>query len=264
VESDSRGLGEGATRKRLIVNADDFGRTPGVNAGTIEGHLNGIVTSATVMVLEKAAREGIRQAQERAPRLSLGLHFVISGGGSPASAEASVPTLAPGGRFPRKAEMMAEAIPEEEIRRELLAQLALFDLAAGRPPTHIDSHHHAALHASVKAVFAAVAQGRGLPVRASNPKARNDLRAAGLKVPDWFLTSFHGDGATFGELTTLLLNVPNGTTELMCHPGRADAALLEGSSYAKEREKELEILCDPAVREVVAKNGIELVGFDQL
>ncbi|MGH9399060.1 MAG: ChbG/HpnK family deacetylase, partial [Thermoanaerobaculia bacterium] len=97
----------GASR-RLIVNADDFGRTPGVNEGTIEAHTNGIVTSATVMVLEKASREGIRQAIERAPRLQLGLHFVLTGGGPPASAAVSVPTLAPGGRLARNAEMLPE------------------------------------------------------------------------------------------------------------------------------------------------------------
>ena len=79
-----------AAGKRLIVNADDFGRTPGVNEGTLEAHLNGIVTSATVMVLEKAARDGIRQAIERAPKLGLGLHFMLTGGGVPASAPALV------------------------------------------------------------------------------------------------------------------------------------------------------------------------------
>jgi len=254
----------GPRPRRLIVNADDFGRTPGVNEGTIEAHLKGIVSSATVMVLEKAARDGIRQAQERAPKLSLGLHFVMTGGGSPASAAFSVPTLAPGGKFPRNAEALAGEIPEGEIRRELLAQIALFELAAGRPPTHFDSHHHAALHPSVQPVFAAVAQGRGLPVRAASPKARDDLRAAGLKVPDFFLTAFYGDGVMFDKLAALLFNVPHGTTELMCHPGHADAALLEGSSYAKEREKELAILCDPGIREVVVKNSIQLVSFGAL
>ena len=98
-----------------------------------------------------------------------------------------MPTLAPAGKFARNAEALPATIPEEEIRRELLAQIALFELKAGRPPTHVDSHHHSALHASVQAVFAAVAQGRGLPVRASSAKARDELRAAGLSVPDYFL-----------------------------------------------------------------------------
>jgi len=254
----------GPRPRRLIVNADDFGRTPGINQGTLEAHAKGIVSSATVMVLEKSARDGIRMAQERAPKLSLGLHFVMTGGGTPASAAVSVPAMAPGGRFPRNAEGLAKEIPEGEIRRELLAQIALFELAAGRPPTHIDSHHHAGLHPSVQPVLAAVAQGRGMPLRAASSKARDDLRAAGLKVPDFFLTAFYGDGATFDKLAALIFNVPHGTTELMCHPGHADAALVESSSYAKEREKELSILCDPGIREVVVKNGIQLVSFGDL
>jgi chitin disaccharide deacetylase len=254
----------GPRPRRLIVNADDFGRTPGINQGTIEAHLKGIVSSATVMVLEKSARDGIRQAQEQAPRLSLGLHFVMTGGGSPASAAISVPTLAPGGKFPRNAEAFAREIPEGEIRRELLAQIALFELAAGRPPTHLDSHHHAALHPSVQQVFAAVASGRGMPMRAASAKARDELRAAGLKVPDFFLSAFYGDGVTFDKLAALVFNVPHGTTELMCHPGHADAALVETSSYAREREKELAILCDPGIREVVVKTGIQLVAFGEL
>lgn len=253
-----------AAGKRLIVNADDFGRTPGVNAGTIEAHVNGIVTSATVMVLEKAARDGIRQAIERAPRLGLGLHFMLTGGGVPASAPASVPTLAPGGRLARSAELLPESIPEVEVRRELLAQIALFELAAGRPPTHIDSHHHCALHPSVHPVVAAVAQGRGMPLRASSPQAREELRSAGLTVPDFFLRSFYAEGVTFEKLASLIFNVPLGSTELMCHPGRADALLLEGSSYGKEREAELALLCDPGVRELIEKNGIELIGFGEL
>lgn len=253
-----------AAGKRLIVNADDFGRTPGVNEGTIEAHINGIVTSATVMVLEKAARDGIRQAIERAPRLGLGLHFMLTGGGVPASAPASVPTLAPGGLLARSAELLPESIPEVEVRRELLAQIALFELAAGRPPSHIDSHHHCALHPSVQPVVAAVAQGRGMPLRAASPQARDELRSAGLTVPDFFLKTFYAEGVAFEKLAALIFNVPHGTTELMCHPGHADALLLEGSSYGKEREEELALLCDPGVRELIEKNGIELIGFSEL
>src|SRR3954467_14398065 len=86
--------GECVVVKRLIVNADDFGRSPGVNAGVLEAHAKGIVTSATVMVLEPSAARGIREAAEKAPQLSLGLHFTLTGGGSPAAAARDVPTLA--------------------------------------------------------------------------------------------------------------------------------------------------------------------------
>src|SRR5712691_5312472 len=219
--------------KRLIVNADDYGRTPGVNEGTLEAHLKGIVTSATVMILEHAAREGLQQAFERAPRLSLGLHFVITGGGTPASASSSVPTLAPEGRFVKNAGELPEKLPAEEVRRELSAQIAVFEAIAGRAPSHLDSHHHSALHASVQAVFAQVARERNLPVRAANSRAREELREAGLRVPDEFLESFHADGATLENLQLLIEGLPDGTSELMCHPGHPDEQLLQGSSYGK-------------------------------
>ncbi len=250
--------------KRLIVNADDFGRTPGVSDGTLEAHRNGIVTSATVMVLEHAAPGGTRQAIDRAPRLSLGLHFVLTGGGAPAAAPGSVGTLAPGGRFVRRAQELPGELAAEEIRRELRAQIAIFEALAGRPPSHLDSHHHVALHAAVAPVFAEVARERGLPVRAASARARDALRQAGLAVPDHFLESFYGEGATAENLRTLLTRLPDGTSELMCHPGYSDQALVAGSSYAKEREREVDILCDPALPELLQKHGIQLIGFENL
>ncbi|HKF44629.1 MAG TPA: ChbG/HpnK family deacetylase [Thermoanaerobaculia bacterium] len=250
--------------KRLIVNADDFGRTPGVNDGTLEAYMKGIVTSATVMVLEPAAEEGIRLAAAAAPGLALGLHFAVTGGGPCASPAPSLPTLAPGGRFVRNVEELPQRIPDAEIRRELEAQIALFEKMAGRPPTHIDSHHHSALHVSIQPVFGDVAAEHGLPVRASNVRAAAQLREAGVRVPDRFIESFFGSGATSANLKLLLGHLRDGVSELMCHPGYPDEALLSGSSYAKEREQEIAALCDPSVREVLAASEIELVTFREL
>ncbi len=250
--------------KRLIVNADDFGRTPGVNEGTLEAHRNGIVTSATVMVLEPAAEEGIRAALAQNPSLSLGLHFVITGGGPPASRVLDLLELAPGGHFPRLPEELPHHLPAGEIRRELKAQIALFEKIAGRLPSHLDSHHHSALHSSVQRVFAQVAEELGLPVRASDERAREELRLAGAITPDFFLDSFYAEGATAENLRALIENLQEGTSELMCHPGYADEALLSGSSYAEERERELPILCDPAIRSLIKERGVSLIGFDQL
>jgi predicted glycoside hydrolase/deacetylase ChbG (UPF0249 family) len=250
--------------KRLIVNADDYGRTPGVNEGTLEAYVKGIVTSATVMVLEPAAEEGIRLARAVAPGLSLGLHFAITGGGACASPAGSLPRLAPGGRFVRNLEDLPERIPDGEIRRELEAQIALFETMAGKPPSHMDSHHHSALHVSVHPVFADVAAEHGLPVRASNGRSAAQLKQAGLRVPDYFIESFFGSGATAANLRLLLNHLREGVSELMCHPGHPDEALLSGSSYAKEREQEIAVLCDPSVREVLTASKIELVTFREL
>jgi predicted glycoside hydrolase/deacetylase ChbG (UPF0249 family) len=250
--------------KRLIVNADDFGRTPGINAGTLHAHERGIVTSVTVMVLEPAAEEGIREAVARAPGLSIGLHFALTGGGPPAAPVMDLLELAPGGHFPRTAEDLPHRLPDREVRQELEAQLARFERFAGRPPTHLDSHHHAALHASVQRVFSRVARERGLPVRAANDRAREQIRMAGAATPDHFLEDFYGEGATLARLKVMIANLPEGTSELMCHPGYADEDLIAGSSYARERDEEVRILTDPSLRPLLAQHGVSLIGFREL
>jgi chitin disaccharide deacetylase len=250
--------------KRLIVNADDFGRTPGVNAGTLQACLHGIVTSATVMILESAAKQGIREAISLAPSLDLGLHVVLTGGGSPASPAAEVPTLAPGGRFARDAGALPARLPAEEVRREIEAQLSRFESVAGRLPSHLDSHHHAARHPDIEPVFAAAARERGLPVRLSNAAARERLRQAGLQTPDTFLDGFYAEGATTANLFALLESLSEGSSELMCHPGFPDEALLAGSSYGRERALEVEALCDPRIRALLARLGVRLLRYSEL
>jgi predicted glycoside hydrolase/deacetylase ChbG (UPF0249 family) len=252
------------TVRRLIVNADDFGRSPGVNEGIFEAHVRGIVTSATVLVLEPAATRGLREAAERAPGLSLGLHFALTGGGPPASAPRDVPSLAPGGVFRRTREALPAVLPAAEVEAELEAQIAAFEGMARRPPTHLDSHHHVALHPSVGPVFASVAGKRSLPVRAASEEARAALRAAGVRTPDRFVDAFYAKGATLETLARILEGLADGTTELMCHPGRPDAALRAASTYADERAREIDALCDPALRRLAESREIRLVGFDRL
>ncbi|PYQ36754.1 MAG: hypothetical protein DMF55_03725 [Acidobacteria bacterium] len=251
--------------KRLIVNADDFGRTPGVNAGVLEAHLSGIVTSATVMVLEPAAEAGVSEASRRARALSLGLHFVLTGGGSPASPPERVASLLVAGRFPRNAQSLPSDLDPDDVSRELDAQIALFTKMAGRPPSHLDSHHHSALHASVQPVFAEAARRRGLPVRASSAAARDALRAWDVTTPDRFFDGFYGAGATAENLQAILAELSEEeTSELMCHPGRADEDLVSSSTYACERERELAILCDPRLRARLAEENIRLATFGDL
>jgi predicted glycoside hydrolase/deacetylase ChbG (UPF0249 family) len=250
--------------KRLIVNADDFGRSAGVNAGVLEAHARGVVTSATVMVRENAAARGIREAAERAWGLSLGLHFSLTGGGAPASAARRLPNIAPGGRFRRTREELPDRLPPEEVLLELEAQIGVFEALARKPPSHMDSHHHVALHPSVAPVFAAVARQRSLPVRAASDEARRSLRGAGVRTPDRFVDEFYGESVGVETLERILTELPDGTTELMCHPGHPDADLRQGSTYADEREREIEVLCDPRIRALVRFRKIELIGFDRL
>jgi predicted glycoside hydrolase/deacetylase ChbG (UPF0249 family) len=81
-------------------------------------------------------------------------------------------------------------------------------------------------------------------------------------VPDRFLDGFYAEGATVENLRRMISGLEDGTAELMCHPGRPDAELLAASTYAVEREREVQILCDPAIRLLLDERGIELVAFE--
>ena len=247
--------------KRLVVNADDYGRTAGICNGTLAAHRGGIVTSATAMVLEPAASDGIRRARAESPLLDLGLHVVLTGGGRPASPPETVASLVPGGRFARNADALPPRLDRVEVAREIEAQIALFERMAGTPPSHLDSHHHSALHPDVEPAFAEAARRRGLPVRASSVEARERLRRSGLRTPDKFLDGFFGAGATIENLRRILEALPEETSELMCHPGFPDEALLRESTYAADRGREVEILRSVELRPLLARLGVALVPF---
>jgi chitin disaccharide deacetylase len=92
----------------------------------------------------------------------------------------------------------------------------------------------------------------------------NLLRARALAYPDHFVGTFFGrEALTRDNLLRLLEGLPEGTSELMCHPGY-DGPALAGSSYRAERELELSLLTDPRVRAHVQSLGIELVTFGVL
>ena len=180
--------------KKLIVNADDFGRSPGVNAGTLEAHERGIVTSATVMVLESLGRArdpggGRARAADVARPAFRGDGRRLARRGRAGACRRWRPRAASADRRgPARADL-----PAGEIRAELEAQIGIFQVLARKPPTHLDSHHHAALHPAIAPVFAAVARARSLPVRASSDEARQSLRGAGVRTPDRFFDSFHAE-----------------------------------------------------------------------
>ncbi|HEY4229414.1 MAG TPA: ChbG/HpnK family deacetylase, partial [Thermoanaerobaculia bacterium] len=203
-------------------------------------------------------------AAELAPRLSLGLHFALTGGSRPASPARELPVLAPDGRFRRRREDLPTEIPAAEVRRELEAQIGVFQVLARKPPSHLDSHHHVALHPSVAQVFAAVARERSLPTRAPTDECRRVLRAAGVRTPDVFVDRFYANGVSIATLEEILDRLDEGTSELMCHPGFPDRELEESSTYSQERAREVEALCDPGLRGRLRERGIALVDFGVL
>lgn len=248
--------------KRLIVNADDFGRTHGINTGVMEAHLRGIVTSATAMVTYESVAEAA-ELSRRNPSLGVGLHLALTGG-RPALPPPSIPTLVDAkGLQPLKPEGLGGA-DDRELAAEAEAQLAKFMEIFGRSPTHIDSHHHSHRRPAVFEVVCALARRERIPVRNAGEPMGRELKARGLRANDFFEERFFDEGATVPDLLGIIDGLPEGSTELMCHPGHEDPVLAATSSYAEARVRELAALTDPAVRAAIERAGVRLISFAQL
>jgi predicted glycoside hydrolase/deacetylase ChbG (UPF0249 family) len=278
----------------LIVNADDLGYTLGVTRGIIKAHRLGIVTSASVMINMPAAAGSVELVLKEAPSLGLGLHLTLTAG-PPVSPPAEIPgLLQDGGVFERKEAVLTRlpVINMGQVEYELRAQIARFVELAGRPPDHLDSHHHITYFSPpMLALMARLAGELGVPIRKAIP---NDLAAArrllldwgvvrdqaaaqemldtlkhllseyGVLMPDGYIGEFFGERATLGDLLNLIIDVPGGVTELMCHPGEVDDDLRAMSGYAERRAVELDALTHPSLREMMLVEGIELTTFGSL
>lgn len=253
------------TEKLLIVNADDLGWTEGVNEGIFAAHLDGVVSSATLMVnAPGAVHAAAALARLELAGLGVGLHLQLTGGGPPTLPPQEVPSLVDeNGRLPRRPEGLGGA-RTEEILAEAQAQLARFEQMTGRPPTHVDGHHHVHQRPEVLSAITTLAVRAGLPVRQVSIEMRDALRDAGIATPDLFAESFYAGGVTPEHLAELVGAVDLGVTEIMCHPGRVDDELERSSTYVTERETELALLTDPELVARIAADDIRLVTYAAL
>jgi predicted glycoside hydrolase/deacetylase ChbG (UPF0249 family) len=245
--------------RRLIVNADDFGLTPGVTRGILAAHRLGIVTSSTALVTQPLDRDDVARAFEQG--LALGLHVNLTLG-RPLTGGRSL--VEGSGQFVRDARRAAARASARDVERELEAQIERFLGLARRAPTHLDSHHHVALHPPIREAVLAAAARLAVPVRSEDDAARARSRAAGLRTPDHF---FGGSGPApyWTPLRTLaqLAALPPGTSEFMTHPGLFDQALAF-SRYGRQRETELVGLGTPTARAAAAGLGLTLCTFAEL
>lgn len=228
--------------RRLIVNADDFGRSAAITRGILRAHREGIVTSTSLMVRYEAAAQAAAQARA-CPRLGVGLHLDLGEWEYRDGEWHSVYEV-------------ASTDDQGVVEAELERQLGEFERLVGAPPTHIDSHQHVHRDEPVRSAAQRAAQALGVPLR----------HAPGVR----YCGAFYGQGR-HGEplpelicadtLIDLLGGLPLGVVELACHP--AEAVDFE-SSYAAERPVELRALCDPRVRAALRAHGIELCSFRDL
>jgi predicted glycoside hydrolase/deacetylase ChbG (UPF0249 family) len=252
-----------ATLRSLIVNADDFGLTAGVSRGILQAHRRGIVTSTTALA-SLPPQSDLDAEAAGLQTLGLGLHVNLSWG-TPVSPPSTVTSLLDeDGRFSRDLARLEARAEPDQVRREVEAQVEAFARRFGRPPTHLDSHHHVHRLARVAEAVLEVALAARLPLRSQEPGFRDGLRRRGARTADHFLG---GDGTepywTTERLLDALAGLPVGVTELMCHPGHYDDALAY-SRYGKQREAELAALCDPEARATVERLGIRLAHFGAL
>jgi chitin disaccharide deacetylase len=285
--------------KCLIVNADDFGLTRLVSQGILDAHHYGIVTSTSLIATGEAFEEAVAMAM-RAPRLSVGVHLALTEG-IPVLPGFEIPTLADAyGRLyltPRQllSRIVTHHISLREIELELRAQIAKV-LRAGIAPTHLDGHKHVHVLPGISEIVIRLAQEFAIPsVRCpveESPLARlpHCLRhgqtgvlrqcVAGRAV-SWYarrfrlkLTQarvnyprhFYGLSQTgilnVEELEAILRGLPEGASELMCHPGYADALLAKtGTRLLAEREIECQALMSDQARDLAMSEGIQLVSY---
>jgi chitin disaccharide deacetylase len=245
--------------RTLIVNADEFGLTRGVSAGILAAHRLGIVTSTTVLVTSDVDRAQLAEARDTG--LGLGLHMNLTLGRPLTRGRSLVDGK---GAFIRDARRAAAGAQTREVRAEAEAQIARFEKLVGRPPTHIDTHHHVGLYTPVRDVVLDVARALGVAVRSQDAAARTRARSAGLRTTDHFFgesgpDAYWSAARTFAHLRAL----PPGVSEFMCHPGRFDDDL-GYSRYGRQREVEMTGLGTPAARAAAAALGIQLRHFGNL
>jgi len=271
-----------SARKQLVVNADDFGFTPDVNEGIVEAHRYGILTATTLMANGDAFEDAVRLARAT-PTLDIGSHLVLVGGTS----------LLTGKPYPLTVAQLIAAMAKREIRvyDELAAQVRRM-VDAGIQPTHLDTHKHTHLAPPVLDAVARVAEDFGIrwvrrpfdlpltPLKGAVPRLRRItsgglsflrkrfhqvLERHGGRTTDHF-AGFQITGRfRTPELVELLGAIPEGSTELMVHPGRCREPLRQARTRLKEsREQELEALVAPETRAALERHGIELVNYREL
>ena len=286
--------------KQLILNADDFGMTRGVNEGIIRAHRDGVLTSATLMANGAEFDDAVSRAKSN-PKLGVGCHLVLVGGPAIAPREKISSLADANGNLPESlaglvARLSSGFIRMKAIERELRAQIEKIR-SAGIEPTHLDTHKHTHAHPKVMEAVGRVAKELGITrirkpmenlrdswettrhetsgrtmeliaaaaARAVTPWFQTIARKYGLRSPDHFLGLAMTGGLGPAALRRMIDTLSDGSTEIMLHPGICDTDLANsGSRLQDQRETELQALLDPGVRSALTERDIRLISYREL
>lgn len=284
--------------KRLIINADDFGLSRGITEGILVAHLEGLLTSTSLMVNQPATEYAVTRLT-MVPKLGCGIHLNLCQG-KPVLPATSVPSLAgPDGNFLAPAEMSRRLstwrVSSREIEVEFRAQIQRMK-SYGLVPTHADSHHRMHTYPAAVGPFHRAIVKEGI-VRARSPRKRYWPETAGaggpyagplfrrmsvkayleylhlftfrdIGLPDAGVSlhpSYDRNLDSLGSAwQSTLENMPCGTYEMWCHPGFWDENFSRKDKLARQREREIGVLTDPLLREIIRRKGIALISFDQI
>ena len=284
--------------RRLVINADDFGLTPGVNRAIIEAHERGVATSATLMANGPAFDHAVQLAKS-APRLSVGCHVVLVDG-APVLEERQIPSLI--GKHPRQFEESLTAVAlravrsrlkADELEAEITAQIRKLQ-SAGIHVSHLDAHKHIHILPQVLRPLLRAARACGVravrnpfgPLRLSLLTERPRLwkQYSKVKVLQSLAGKFRRAAAEAGTITTdgtvgivatgslddrlfrhIVETLPEGTWEFVCHPGYNDDDLQRVRTRLREsRTEELQLLTSAETRRLLAENGVGLISYSDL
>jgi chitin disaccharide deacetylase len=288
--------------RRLIVNADDFGFTAGINRAIVEAHTRGIVTSSTLMVKGPAFDDAVRLAKT-VPHLSVGCHIVLIDG-EPVVDPGKLPSLTSpktAGRFRDGLKSFATRalmgrLNRDEIKLEVSAQIHKLQLA-GMEISHVDTHKHTHLFPAVLRPLLDAARecgiravrnpfGPGRPLRSAEllrrpsiwsryaevrilrtlaGKFRDAVKAKGFATPDGTLGIVVTGALDEKLFRAIAAIIPEGSWEFVCHPGyNADDLKSARTRLRESRETELRVLTMPEVQELLSSQEIELISYRDL
>jgi hopanoid biosynthesis associated protein HpnK len=289
--------------RQLIVNADDFGLTAGVNRAIVETHSGGIVTSATLMANGAAFDDAVERARA-APALSVGCHVVLVDGAPVSEPDAVGTLLAIRSAEPDKFHSRLSAVAvravsggfdPDQLVEEITAQIRKLQ-SAGLPLTHLDTHKHTHVFPEILEALVRAARICGVPairnpfvilpitavsatqfagkprlwkrygqvhiLRSFARQFRVKVRRAGMLTPDGIVGVVETGSLNASLLRQALTNLPEGTWELVCHPGYADADLRAARTrLIDSRDQERQLLMSEAVHTFLHEQKIRLIGY---
>jgi predicted glycoside hydrolase/deacetylase ChbG (UPF0249 family) len=258
--------------KRLIVTADDFGLTEGVNRAVVRAHQEGVVTSASLMVNSPAFESAVELARQN-PNLDIGLHLDLT----------------------NKPFALALRPHQLDLEREVRTQIEKA-VGTGLDITHLDGHKHVHVIPAVLKVIRAVAPEYGIhairtmntrsagimSLLRRNPETRGTIIqqlifAKGARLawrfclpnamagPDRFYGIAETGFLDLEAFRNIIQDLAVGVHEVMCHPGYLDADLRhQPTRLLTQRERELEMLTSQEIRDLIRSSGIELISYKNL